>query len=258
MIKVILCGCQGRMGQAIATKVESEKALGIKIVAGVDINGSSGAQVCSFPVYSSISDFPGKADAVIDFSHHTALPALLDYSIATSTPIVVATTGHTVEEIELMKSASEKVAVFSSGNMSIGINLLIELCRKASSTLGLGFDIEIIEKHHNKKLDAPSGTALMIANAIADERGECDSEFVYDRHTVRKPRESKEIGIHSVRGGTIVGEHEVLFAGENEMITISHSAASREIFAAGALRASVYIAGKMAGLYNMTDLINNV
>ena len=245
------------MGQAITTKVEAEKSLGIRIVAGVDINGASGAQVCSFPIYSSISDFPGKADAIIDFSHHTVLPALLDYSIATSTPIVVATTGHTNEEIESMRKASEKIAVFSSGNMSIGINLLIELCKKASDTLGLGFDVEIIEKHHNKKLDAPSGTALMIANAIADERGEGESEFVFDRHTERKPREQKEIGIHSVRGGTIVGEHEVLFAGENEIISISHSAASREIFAAGALRAAKYLAGKKAGLYNMTDLINN-
>ena len=255
MINVILCGCQGRMGQAIITKVAAEKSLGIRIVAGVDINGTSGAQACSFPIYTSISDFPGKADAIIDFSHHTALPALLEYSTATSTPIVVATTGHTEEEIALMKSASEKIAVFSSGNMSIGINILIELCKKASETLGIGFDVEIIEKHHNKKLDAPSGTALMIANAIADEREE--TEFVYDRHSVRKQREPKEIGIHSVRGGTIVGEHEVLFAGENEMITLSHSAASREIFAAGALRAAAYLAGKNAGLYNMTDLINN-
>ena len=245
------------MGQAITTKVAAEKSLGIRIVAGVDINATTGAQACSFPVYASINDFPGKADAIIDFSHHTALPALLEYSTATGTPIVVATTGHTEEELALMKSASEKVAVFSSGNMSIGINLLIELCKKATETLGMAFDIEIVEKHHNKKLDAPSGTALMIANAIADERGEIESEFVYDRHSVRKQREPQEIGIHSVRGGTIVGEHEVIFAGENEMITLSHSAASREIFAAGALRAAVYLAGKGAGLYNMTDLINN-
>ena len=139
--------------------------------------------------------------------------------------------------------------------MSIGINLLIELCKKASETLGEGFDIEIVEKHHNQKLDATSGTALMLADAVKETRSE--TEYVYDRHSVRKKREAKEIGIHSVRGGTIVGEHEVLFAGTNEVISLSHSAGSREIFATGALRAASYVAGKPAGLYNMSDLINN-
>ena len=138
--------------------------------------------------------------------------------------------------------------------MSIGINLIMELCRKASETLGEAFDVEIIEKHHNKKLDAPSGTALMLANAVAETRKE--SEYVYDRHSVRRQRSTSEIGIHSVRGGTIVGEHEVIFAGNNEMITISHSAMSREIFAAGAVRAAVYTSGRAAGMYNMSDLIN--
>lgn len=249
MTNIILCGCGGRMGKAITAAAVGD----YDIVAGVDINASSLAAACSFPVYESIFDFPGKADAIIDFSHHSALPSLLQYAKKTHTPLVIATTGHTEEELALMKQASEEIAVFFSGNFSIGINLIINLAKQAARTLGADFDIEIIEKHHNKKLDAPSGTALMLANSIAEEREE--SEYVYDRHNVRKARESKEIGIHAVRGGTIVGEHEVIFAGTNEVVTISHSAASREIFATGALRASAYIAKKSTGLYNMSDLI---
>ena len=156
----------------------------------------------------------------------------------------------------MMKSASESIPVFFSRNMSIGINLLVELCRRASRTLGLGFDVEIIEKHHNQKLDAPSGTALMIAEALADEREE--TEFVYDRHERMQKRYQSEIGIHAVRGGTIVGEHEVLFAGDNEMITISHSATSREIFANGALRAAGFIVGKAPQMYDMSDVIKQM
>ena len=153
-----------------------------------------------------------------------------------------------------MKKAAGKTAVFFSRNMSLGINLLIEICKKASATLGTAFDIEIIEKHHNKKLDAPSGTALMIAEALRDVRRE--TEFVYDRHLSHKAREHKEIGIHAVRGGSIVGEHEVIFAGKDEVLTFSHSAMSREIFAEGALKAAAFIADKKSGLYNMSDLIS--
>ncbi len=249
MTNIILCGCGGRMGKAIVGAAQNE----YEIIAGVDINASALGAVCSFPVYERISDFPGKADVIVDFSHHTALPALIDYAQATKTPLVIATTGHTDEELELMKKASKEIAIFFSGNFSIGINLIINLSKQAAKTLGVDFDIEIIEKHHNKKLDAPSGTALMLANSIAEEREK--SEYVYDRHSVRKAREQSEIGIHSVRGGTIVGEHEVIFAGTNETVTISHSAASREIFATGALRASAYIKNKSVGMYNMTDLI---
>lgn len=237
------------MGKAITAAAQDE----FDIVAGIDVNASALGAACSFPVYESISDFSGKADAIVDFSHHTALPSLLDYAKRTHTPLVVATTGHTEDELSMMKEAAEDVAVFFSGNFSIGINLIIELAKKAAAALGSDFDVEIIEKHHNKKLDAPSGTALMIANAVAEEREE--SEYVYDRHSVRKARESKEIGIHSVRGGTIVGEHEIIFAGTNEVVTLSHSAASREIFATGALRAAAYVAKKQSGLYNMSDLI---
>ena len=248
MIKVILSGCGGRMGKAVAAAVGNE----VRIVAGVDVNAAS-IDASDFPIYESITEFSDKADVIVDFSHHSALPSLLDYAKATKTPVVVATTGHTDEELALMREAASEVAIFHSGNFSIGINLIINLAKQAARTLGADFDIEIIEKHHNKKLDAPSGTALMIANAVADEREE--SEYIYDRHSVRKARDPKEIGIHSVRGGSIVGEHEVIFAGANEVVSISHSAASREIFANGALRAAIYLAGKSAGLYSMTDLI---
>lgn len=236
------------MGKAVAAAVGNE----VRIVAGVDVNAAS-IDASDFPIYESITEFSDKADVIVDFSHHSALPSLLDYAKATKTPVVVATTGHTDEELALMREAAKSVAIFHSGNFSIGINLIINLAKQAARTLGADFDIEIIEKHHNKKLDAPSGTALMIANAVADEREE--SEYIYDRHSVRKAREPKEIGIHSVRGGSIVGEHEVIFAGANEVVSISHSAASREIFANGALRAAIYLAGKSAGLYSMTDLI---
>ena len=252
MTNVILCGCGGRMGQAIVRAAEDDSEL--RILAGIDVNAGALQAACKFPVYQSVSEVPAHADVIIDFSHHTALPSLLEYGAATGTPIVVATTGHTDEEKEMMLEASKKVAIFFSGNMSIGINLLIELCKTASATLGESFDIEIIEKHHNKKLDAPSGTAIMLADAIKEERE--TTEYVYDRHSVRKARESSEIGIHSVRGGTIVGEHEVIFAGNNELISLSHTATSREIFANGALRAAKYLANKSAGLYNMSGLIN--
>ena len=240
------------MGQAIVREVEGNGDY--RILAGVDINADSVGAACSFPVYGTISDFPGKADVIIDFSHHTALPSLIDYAKKTKTPIVVCTTGHTDEEKGLMSEASKDIAIFFSGNMSIGINLLIELCKNASATLGLSFDVEIIEKHHNQKLDAPIGTAIIIADAIAGEREE--SEYVYDRHEVRRKRSPKEIGMHSVRGGTIVGEHEVIFAGNNEIVSLKHTAMSREIFANGALRAAAYLAKKSAGSYNMSDLIN--
>ena len=248
MTNILLSGCGGRMGEAVR-KLISERT-DATVIAGIDVNPAS---VSGFPVYQSITEFSGKADVIVDFSHHTALPALLGYALKTGTPLVVCTTGHTDDELAAMRKAAEKVAVFFSGNMSIGINLLMELCRRASAALGTSFDVEIVEKHHNKKLDAPSGTALMLADAIKDTRE--STEYVYDRHSVRRQRSSDEIGIHSVRGGTIVGEHEVIFAGNNEVITISHTAMSREIFAAGAVRAATFLVGKPAGMYNMSDVI---
>ena len=209
-----------------------------------------------YPVYHSIEEFEGRADVMIDFSHHSALPALLAYATRTGTPLVVATTGHTEEELSQMRAAAQQAPIFFSRNMSLGINLLISLCRRAAATLGEDFDIEIIEKHHNQKLDAPSGTALMIADALCEDGTE--HPYVYDRHAERRKRARGEIGLHAVRGGTIVGEHEVLFAGKDECVTLSHSAASREVFATGALRAARFMVGKSAGLYNMDDVVNSL
>lgn len=255
MINIFLSGARGRMGKAIAEAAEANPAL--RIIAGVDTN-ESGAAAESYPVFASPSDYTGEADVIVDFSHHTAADGLLDYAVARRLPIVICTTGHTEAELEHMKSASSAVAVFHSGNMSLGVNLLIELCRKAAAALE-GFDVEIIEKHHNQKLDAPSGTALMIANAVADaEKERYTAEYVYDRHSVRRKREPNEIGIHSVRGGTIVGEHEVIFSGRQETVTISHTAESRSVFAEGALRAAAFIVGKPAGMYDMNSIIGQI
>lgn len=249
MLNIMLCGCGGRMGAAVITAANEA---GDRIVAGVDINPAADSP---FPIFTTPEEFTGKADVIVDFSHHSALPGLLDYAIRTGTPLVVCTTGHTEEEMSAMKAASEKVGIFFSRNMSLGINLLISLCRRAAAALGADFDIEIIEKHHNKKLDAPSGTALMIADAIGENK---DHPYVYDRHAVRRQRERGEIGLHSVRGGTIVGEHEVMFCGKDEVITLSHSAASREVFATGALRAAHFMVDKPAGFYNMDHVVGNL
>ena len=249
MLNIMLCGCGGRMGAAVAAAAE---VAGDRIVAGVDINPAAASP---YPVYHNPAEFAGRADVMIDFSHHSALPALLTYAVKTGTPLVVATTGHTDEEMQMMREAATKVPVFFSRNMSLGINLLIALCRRAAATLGEDFDIEIIEKHHNKKLDAPSGTALMIADALAEEG---DHPYVYDRHAERRARARGEIGLHAVRGGTIVGEHEVMFCGKDEIVTLSHSAASREVFATGALRAAHFLVGKGAGFYNMDDVVSEL
>ena len=241
------------MGKAI---IEAANLLDdCKIVAGIDINASSLDSSCPFPVYESIDAFVGKADVIIDFSHHSALPSLISYATSNKIPLVVATTGHTDEERKLMTDAANTIPVFFSRNMSIGVNLLIDLCRRASVALGEDFDIEIIEKHHHNKLDAPSGTAMMIAEELRDTR-KIETEFVYDRHSVRKKREPSEIGIHAIRGGSIVGEHDVIFAGANEIITLSHVATSRELFADGALKAAKFISDKEKGFYSMSDLIS--
>ncbi len=249
MIKILLSGCLGRMGHAVS---EATQNTNFTIISGTDIN------VCqsTFPIYSKIADAVEIPDVIIDFSHHTALPQIMEYATKNNVPCVICTTGHTDEEYAIMKEASTHVPVFFSRNMSLGVNLLIALCKKASHALGSDFDVEIIEKHHHNKLDAPSGTALMIADAIADTRSE--SEYVYDRHSVRKKRDEKEIGIHSIRGGSIIGEHEVMFAGKDEIITISHSAGSRELFATGALRAAEFIIGKNAGMYNMDNILEEI
>jgi len=192
---------------------------------------------------------------IVDFSHHTAIDSVLSYALEEKLPVVIATTGYTDEEKSLIKNSSATIPIFQSRNMSLGINLISALAKKAAAILGDAYDVEIIEKHHNKKLDAPSGTALMLAEALS-EALPYEVDYKYERQSVRKERASNEIGIHSIRGGTIVGEHEIIFAGKDEVVTISHSAASRDVFAHGALRTAGFIIDKPAGLYNMDDIVN--
>ena len=250
MLKIILSGCGGSMGRTVASCAAENSEC--EIIAGIDIKSNDGA---SFPVLQSPEEINAKADALIDFSNPSLLSSLLKFGIEKNVPLVLCTTGYSKEQIQEIKKASAKVPVFFSGNMSLGVNLLIELSKKAAKVLGDSFDIEIIEKHHNRKIDAPSGTALMIADGISSVLDK-DMHYVYDRHSQRKPRETTEIGIHSVRGGTIVGEHDVIFAGPHEVITLSHSAQSRDIFALGALQAAKFIVRQVNGLYSMSDLLS--
>ena len=249
MTSIVICGANGKMGQTIYRCVRDRDDC--KIIGGVDLNTEKYAD---FPIYSSVSELPEKPDVIIDYSHPSCLSSLLEYCKTNGTPVVLATTGYSDEQISEIKKAASQIPVFFSWNMSLGINLLVELAKKATAILGDKFDIEIVEKHHNQKIDAPSGTALMIANAINETRNN-EMNYVYDRHSQRKKREDNEIGIHSVRGGTIVGVHEVLFAGNDETITISHSAASKTVFAEGSVNAAIFIKNKEAGLYDMNSII---
>ncbi len=239
------------MGKAVARVCRETAA--VDIAAGYDINTASD---CGFPVYSSFADIKEEFDVIIDFSHPSAFDGIIDYVAETKTPAVICTTGLSDEQRARMNEAAKTAPIFFSANMSIGINLLIDLACKAAKLLDGGFDIEIVEKHHNRKLDAPSGTALAIADALS-EVVSYNPEYTYDRHSVRRKRGKTEIGIHSVRGGTIVGEHDVIFAGTDEVIELKHSAASKEVFAVGAVKAAAFMNGKSAGMYNMKDLIEN-
>jgi len=250
MTRIILSGCNGKMGGFITDCVKQKD--NCTIVAGIDINTKVND---SYPVFSSPCECKNiEADVIIDFSHPANLENLLNFSIEKRLPIVICTTGLSSEQTEKIKEASKKVAIFFSANMSLGVNLLVELAKKAAKVLGNDFDIEIIEKHHNQKIDAPSGTALMIADAISSSLNE-PAQYTYDRYSKRKKREKNEIGICSVRGGTIVGEHEIIFAGRDEIISLSHSAMSKEIFATGAVNAAIFMCGKQNGIYNMGDMV---
>ena len=250
MLKIIISGCNGHMGRVVESLCSTDPQ--VDVVAGFDVLGSSDRP---FPVHTSPSQFSGEADAVIDFSSPAALDGLLTFAKATKTPLVLATTGYSPEQIAQIGAAALEVPIFRSANMSLGINVLLELVKKAAAVLGDSYDIEIVERHHRRKVDAPSGTALMIADAAASTCGH-ETEYVFERHSVRQPRDKKEIGISAVRGGTIVGEHEIIFAGHDEIMEIKHTALSREIFAQGAVEAAKFISGVQApGLYDMSMLV---
>lgn len=250
MIKAIMHGCNGKMGQTITGLVSGDEQ--IRIVAGVDAFHREGN---TYPVFSTLKECDVEADVVIDFSSAAAVDALLEGCVEKKLPCVLCTTGLSEEQLQRVQKASEKIAVLRSANMSLGINMLLKLLKEATGILApAGFDIEIVEKHHNQKIDAPSGTALALADAINEELDQ-EYRYVYDRSQVREKRSKKEIGISAVRGGTIVGDHDVIFAGADEVITFSHRAYSKAVFGKGAVQAAKFLAGKPAGMYDMSDVI---
>ncbi len=248
--RIILSGASGRLCTVVARLCAAREDC--QVVCGVDVVQSENG---GFPVYTRFAEIKEEADVIIDCSHHSVAENMMAYAAEKHLAVVVCTTGHTDDEDDMIRRAGDTVPVLKSRNMSLGINLLSELVKKAAAALGEDFDIEIVEAHHNKKLDAPSGTALMLGDAAASVREE--SEYVYDRHSVRKPRETREIGFSSIRGGTIVGEHSVIFAGQDEVITLSHSAGSRDLFAQGAIRAALWLAVQPKGFYTMADVISD-
>lgn len=249
MIKIIMHGCNGRMGQVVTNLCNADDS--IEIVAGID---SINLQKNVYPVFQRIDECQIQADVIIDFASVHAMNALLAYGVERQIPMVLCTTGLNEEQLEKITEASEKVAVLRSANMSLGINLLMDLVKKAARTLAeAGFDMEIVEKHHNQKLDAPSGTALALADSINEAMNHVYS-YTYDRSKELKKRDKREIGIHAVRGGSIVGEHDVIFAGPDEVITFSHTAYSKTVFAKGAVEAAKFLAGKPAGKYDMSEV----
>ena len=250
MTRIIMCGCNGKMGRVISQLVKEDEHA--EIVAGIDI---SGEQLDTYPVFTKLTECNVEADAVIDFTAPTALDDILSVGMEKNLALVLCTTGYNEEELEKIKKASEKVAILRSANMSLGINLLLGLVQAAAKVLSdANFDIELVEKHHNQKVDAPSGTALALADAI-NEALNNEYSYKYDRSAERVKRDKKEIGISAVRGGTIVGEHEVIFAGTDEVIEFKHTAYSKAIFGKGAVSAAKYLAGKPAGMYSMKDVI---
>ena len=249
-MKVILCGACGRMGRNVA-QLCSER--GVTVTAGVDVAPAP----MPFPVYPDFSDIREEADAVIDFSPASSVKERLDFCKARNIGIVIAGTAFSDEDEALIRAAADVIPVFQTGNLSVGVNLLQMLVKKAAEVLGDGFDAEIVERHHNMKKDAPSGTALMLAKSVNEGFGGT-KENVYGRHGLVGARKKSEIGIHAVRGGTIVGEHEVMFAGQDEIVTLSHSARSRMVFAEGALRAAEWLTTRPAGKYDMNDLLADI
>ncbi len=250
--RIIISGCSGHMGQVVEAICNADPD--VTVAAGFDLSQAERP----YPVFVSPANFTGEADAVIDFSHPSALSPLLAFCTARHIPAVIATTGFADQQLLEISEAAKVVPIFRSANMSLGINLLMDLVKKAASILGRSYDIEIVERHHNRKVDAPSGTALMLADAAA-EGLDYQPAYVYDRSSVRAPRGKQEIGISSVRGGNIVGDHEVIFAGRDEVIELKHSAMSREVFASGAVRAAKFLTTvTQPRIYTMADLVSAV
>lgn len=250
MLNVLLSGCFGKVSSAVAKIIKDKDNM--QVVAGVDICRDMTADFPTFTNFDSVTIIP---DVVIDFSNPSNLDDLLAFCQKNNLPAVIATTGYNDEQIKKIHSAAKNIPIFFTFNMSLGVNVLVGLAKNAAKVLGEGFDIEIIEKHHNQKIDAPSGTAIMIAEALNNSIEE-DMQYVYDRHSYREKRKNNEIGIHSVRGGTIVGEHEVIFAGNDEIISLSHTALSKSLFATGAVKAAEYIATCESGMYDMSSMLN--
>lgn len=250
MIKVIINGASGKMGKKVYDAISRENDM--QAVCGVALEDDFSNK--DFPIYSSYEKVSEKADVIIDFSSAVTLPMILDYAIKNKIGAVLCSTGYNGEDIQKINKAAEIIPIFRSANMSVGVNVLIQAVKAAAKTLD-GFDVEIIEKHHNQKIDAPSGTALMLADAVKEIRN--DDYYVYGREGVVGKRNANEIGIHAVRGGSIVGEHDVIFAGIDETITFSHLATDRNIFANGAVKAAKFLVNKEKGLFNMSDLIGN-
>jgi len=252
LIRVILNGYNGKMGKVLVKLISLDNEM--EIVAGIDRDISKS---CDFPIYSDIAKCSERGDVVIDFSHHSALPYLIDYCLSTKTPLLTATTGLDGEIVERLVSVSKEIPVFQTANMSLGVNIVTKLVQLASKALGESFDIEIIEAHHNKKVDSPSGTAYMIANSI-NEALDNKMEYIYGRYGKSDIRKSTDIGIHAIRGGTISGEHTIIFAGPDEVIEIKHTALSKDVFALGAIKAAKYLVSQEKGLYNMNDVIRKI
>ncbi|MBP5242628.1 MAG: 4-hydroxy-tetrahydrodipicolinate reductase [Clostridia bacterium] len=251
MTNVLICGIGGKMGQNVYALLQGDKEA--QAVCGVDMVAPSNVTV---PVYDSFEKVSEKVDVIVDFSSPKVLPSLLAYAQKTGCAVVLATTGYTPDDLAKIEDASKKIAVFKTANFSVGVNLLVKLVKQAAAFLGEDYDVEIVEKHHHLKVDAPSGTALMLADSV-NAAFDGQKEYLYGR-SGNVGRRGKEIGIHAVRGGTIVGEHDVLFCGEDEEITLSHRASSKIVFASGAVRAAKFVAGMPAGKYDMTDVLKNL
>ena len=253
MVRIIMHGCNGKMGQVISGMIAEDPEL--EMAAGIDPRDDGHNP---YPVFSDITQCDVEADCLIDFSTASVVDRMIDYCVEKRLPCVLCTTGLSKEQLAKVEDASKKIAILRSANMSLGINLLLKLLKKASNVLApAGFDIEVLEKHHNLKLDAPSGTALALADSINEELGGA-YEYVFDRSGRRQQRLEKEIGISAVRGGTIVGEHDVIFAGTDEVVTFSHTAYSKAVFGRGAVQAAKFLAGRPAGLYDMSNVIEDV